>query len=97
TGIIDTSLARSPFWAGSQRRAIDRRVMDLVVLTAVGLSFHSNARTNLRPENGHTPMISAAYAPYGKRSLDDWQLFASEISSSERAGTVGSPAIFSFA
>ncbi|MDZ5698639.1 hypothetical protein [Chelativorans sp. M5D2P16] len=33
--VVDTSIARSPFWSGNPRRALDRRIADIVVGAAV--------------------------------------------------------------
>ncbi len=45
--IVDTSLARSPFWTGNPWRAIDRRIADVAVATALLCSMDGPARAEL--------------------------------------------------
>jgi hypothetical protein len=45
--VIDTSLARSPFWTGNPRRAIDRRIADIIIGAAVICSADEYLRTTL--------------------------------------------------
>ncbi|PWB79429.1 MAG: hypothetical protein C3F11_20775, partial [Methylocystaceae bacterium] len=45
--IIDTSLARSPFWTGNPRRAIDRRIGDIIIGSAMICAMAERVREDL--------------------------------------------------
>lgn len=45
--VIDTSLARSPFWTGNPWRAIDRRIADVTVSTALLCAMEGPMRAEL--------------------------------------------------
>jgi hypothetical protein len=45
--VIDTSLARSPFWTGNPRRAVDRRIGDIVVGSAMICATDGQLRKDL--------------------------------------------------
>lgn len=54
--VLDSSIARSPFWWGSQRRSLDRRIADIVQLAATACrssalrrELHDRHRTGLTP------------------------------------------------
>ncbi len=46
--IIDTTLARSPFWVGQPRRSVDRRIADIVAAVSVVAALDSELRGPLR-------------------------------------------------
>ncbi|MCJ8158593.1 hypothetical protein [Sphingomonas sp. LaA6.9] len=50
--IIDTTLARSPFWAGQPRRSVDRRMADIVATVSVVAALDSKLRAPLRDARG---------------------------------------------
>jgi hypothetical protein len=50
--VIDTSVARSPFWSGNPRRSLDRRIADVVVGAALLCSGQSPLRKVLKQERG---------------------------------------------
>lgn len=50
--IIDTTLARSPFWAGQPRRSVDRRMADIVAAVSVVAALDSKLRGPLRDARG---------------------------------------------
>jgi hypothetical protein len=50
--VIDTSVARSPFWTGNPRRALDRRIADVIVGAALLCSGKSPLRKPLKQGRG---------------------------------------------
>lgn len=52
--VVDTSLARSPFWTGNPWRSIDRRVADVLVGSALLCALEGPIRAELQ-EAGHAP------------------------------------------
>ncbi|UVK55381.1 hypothetical protein DBIPINDM_001889 [Mesorhizobium sp. AR02] len=52
SAVIDTTVARSPFWAGQPRRSIDRRIADIVVTVALAAVLDDRLRQSLRRGRG---------------------------------------------
>lgn len=50
--IIDTTLARSPFWTGQARRSIDRRMADIVTTISVLAAASRDVRKDLTKRRG---------------------------------------------
>lgn len=50
--IIDTTLARSPFWAGHPRRSVDRRMADIVAAASVVAALDTKLRGPLTDARG---------------------------------------------
>lgn len=78
--ILDTSTARSPFWAGNPRRSIDRRIADLVSAVAqlldAGSPLHAWLTTD-RPR--YEPLLLSVAS--GIRADRSRAVLASEVSS----------------
>lgn len=53
-GIIDTTLARSPYWSGSSRRSVDRRMADIIATTSAAAAGETGLHRQLlvMPETG---------------------------------------------
>ncbi|MFD6319823.1 hypothetical protein [Methylorubrum thiocyanatum] len=67
--VVDTSLARSPFWTGNPWRAIDRRIADVAVATALLCVMEGPVRAELLSNGSVKPprMVSVAL---GRGDLD---------------------------
>src|SRR5690606_33484207 len=50
--IIDTTLARSPFWKGHPRRSVDRRMAVIVATVSVVAALDSRLRETLKAVRG---------------------------------------------
>lgn len=50
--VIDTTLARSPFWTGPARRSVDRRMADMVAMASVLAAADGNVRQDLTTRRG---------------------------------------------
>ena len=67
--VIDTSLARSPFWTGNPWRAIDRRIADVAVATALLCAMEGPIRAELLSRRPAGPPRIASVA-LGRGELD---------------------------
>lgn len=84
--ILDTTIARSPFWWGNIKRSFDRRISDVLQL-AVGAACSQVVRRELlqsRPEEA-VPILSVGMAPYPsdrapRKDVPDSLLLGSEVS-----------------
>ncbi|HEY0312284.1 MAG TPA: hypothetical protein VGC56_07280 [Allosphingosinicella sp.] len=80
--VIDTSLARSPFWTGNPWRAIDRRIADTIVGSALLCATHSRLRAKLlqlKP-GGDLQVISHALGKGDLKGRDPELGLVSEVS-----------------
>lgn len=50
--IIDTTIARSPFWSGQPRRSVDRRIADIVATVSIVAAVDGSLSTALRELRG---------------------------------------------
>lgn len=50
--VIDTTVARSPFWAGQPRRSIDRRIADIVVTVGLAVVLDDKLHRSVRKARG---------------------------------------------
>lgn len=76
--LLDTSQARSPFWWGSARRSIDRRVADIVMAGAL-LSLVPEVRSALVDRRLDPPVVLAfALTPAGALAPREEVMLASE-------------------
>lgn len=76
--IIDTTLARSPFWAGQPRRSVDRRMADIVVTVSAVAALDSKLREALRAVRGSKqPRALSFLGGHGKFNVE--QATASEL------------------
>lgn len=81
--IIDTSIARSPFWSGNQRRSLDRRIADSVVGAAMLCAGDNPVSRHLTLNGRHEgPTLLTFAARNGQRAdpLTDTTELASEAS-----------------
>ena len=81
--IIDTSIARSPFWSGNQRRSLDRRIADSVVgasMLCVGDNPVSRHLTFNAQHEGPTLLTFAARNGQRADPFKDTAELASEAS-----------------
>lgn len=60
-GLIDTSIARSPFWKGDQRRAVDRTVADIIVGAASLVALDGPVRDIVMARKS-PPLITFAFS-----------------------------------
>jgi len=77
--ILDTSTARSPFWAGNPRRSIDRRIADLVSAVAQLLDAGSPLRAWLTTDRPRYEPLLLSVAS-GIRADRSQAALASEVS-----------------
>ncbi|GEM_PF-2558751 len=76
--IIDTTLARSPFWAGQPRRSVDRRMADIVATVSIVVALDSQLREALRAARGSKqPRALSFLGGHGKFNVE--QATASEL------------------
>ncbi|WP_034158718.1 pentapeptide repeat-containing protein [Sphingomonas sp. ERG5] len=62
--VIDTSIARSPFWSGNVSRALDRRIADTAIGVATVVSSSDDIATRLsQMEDPRTPVVTLAFGP----------------------------------
>lgn len=76
--VIDTSVARSPFWSGNTRRSLDRRIADIVIDAAL-LCLNGSPVASYLIENRYlksSNIMSFAYSTKSKR--DSLKGFSSE-------------------
>lgn len=78
--ILDTSTARSPFWAGNPRRSIDRRIADLVSAVAQLLDAESPLHAWLTTDRPRYEPLLLSVAS-GIRADRSQAALASEVSS----------------
>ncbi|WP_174274384.1 hypothetical protein [Sphingomonas bacterium] len=81
--IIDTSIARSPFWSGNQRRSLDRRIADSVIGAAMLCAGDNPVSRHLTRNGRHDgPTMLTFAARSGQRAdpLTDTAELASEAS-----------------
>lgn len=57
--VIDTTLARSPFWTGQLRRSIDRRMADMIVTVSILAAAINSVRHDLNTRRGSKHPYSA--------------------------------------
>lgn len=97
--LVDTSLARSPFWTGNPSRAVDRRIADLVVGSALLAAVDREIRKALleRREGGPTRLFSYAFGHGGLGGSDPELGLMSESSATGRSDADRHDAVFSFA
>lgn len=57
--VIDTSVARSPFWTGNPRRAFDRRIADMIVGSALLCGTDAPLRRRLKEYPGAPELLLA--------------------------------------
>ena len=73
--LLDTSQARSPFWWGSPRRSLDRRIAD-IISGAAGLCLSSSISKRLQSDSAHDElMMFAIDLESERRPHDDPQTF----------------------
>lgn len=95
--VIDTSIARSPFWSGNVSRALDRRIADTAVGVATVVASSKNIATRLGQTGDlRTPVVTLAFGPDAKGPFASHALSLS----SEVVGLVridqGRPDLFRF-
>ena len=61
-GIVDTSVARSPFWSGNPSRALDRRIADTVIGVAAVVASSASIMRAVSQGPGY-PLLSLAFGP----------------------------------
>lgn len=78
SAVIDTTLARSPFWAGQPRRSVDRRMADIVATVSVVATLDERLRKRLaQMRGGKRPSVLSFLGASGKFNVD--QATASEL------------------
>lgn len=76
--IIDTTLARSPFWAGQPRRSVERRMADIVATVSTVAALDSKLREPLAAARGSKwPRALSFLGGHGKFNVE--QATASEL------------------
>lgn len=69
--ILDTSIARSPFWWGSTNRSFDRRVSDVLQLAVGAVRSQVVRRELLKYRPGKAPpVLSVGKAPYTREQVE---------------------------
>jgi len=69
--ILDTAIARSPFWWGSANRSFDRRVSDVLQLAVSAVRSQVVRRELLKYRPGKAPpILSVGTAPYTKERVE---------------------------
>lgn len=86
--IIDTTLARSPFWSGQPRRSIDRRMADIVATVCIAAATNDEIRTKLLSLQGSKHPYAVAFSSGSARS-DIHHVAASELNGAGINGTKG--------
>jgi hypothetical protein len=82
SAVIDTTLARSPFWAGQPRRSVDRRMADIVATVSVVAALDERLRERLVHYRGSKrPSVLSFLGRPGKFNVD--QATASELNVAE--------------
>ncbi|MUO42178.1 MULTISPECIES: hypothetical protein [Rhizobium/Agrobacterium group] len=66
SAVIDTTLARSPFWTGQTRRSIDRRMADMVATVGVLAASADDVREDM-VKRGHSRQVHAVSLSIGER------------------------------
>lgn len=89
--VIDTTLARSPFWAGHPRRSVDRRMADIVATASVVVALDSNLRDPLRSARGSKQPRALSFLGAHSR-FDVERATASELNAAGLSGQPDGPA-----
>ncbi len=97
--VVDTSLARSPFWTGNPWRAIDRRIADILVGSALVGTVDERVREALlkRRADGPPRLLSQAFGQGDPRGGDPELGLMSESSAFGYAKPNESDGFFEFA
>ncbi|MBO9136209.1 hypothetical protein J5289_29060 (plasmid) [Rhizobium sp. B230/85] len=73
--VIDTTLARSPFWTGQARRSIDRRMADMVATVSVLAAATGKVRQDLTKRRGskqpHAVSVCIGDRPLGHETASE--------------------------
>lgn len=85
SAVIDTTLARSPFWAGRPRRSADRRMADIVVTVSVVSALQTRLRNRLASIRGSKQPYALSFIG-GPGKFDVLHAMASELNA---AGLLG--------
>jgi len=70
TGVIDTTVARSPFWTGQPRRSIDRRIADIVVTIALAGTLDERLKNNLLKARGSKRTTVVTFCGSGEFTVE---------------------------
>lgn len=89
--IIDTTLARSPFWSGHPRRSVDRRMADIVATASVVAALDSKLREPLRNARGSKQPRALSFLG-GQSRFDIERATASELNAAGLSSQPGGPA-----
>lgn len=88
--VIDTTLARSPFWAGHPRRSVDRRMADIVAITSVVAALDSRLWEPLRNARGSKQPRVLSFVG-GQSRFDVERATASELNAATLSSQPGDP------
>ena len=68
--VIDTTVARSPFWAGQPRRSIDRRIADIVVTIGLAVVLDKSLRRSVMEARGAKHPSVLTFAGTGEFTVE---------------------------
>lgn len=78
SAILDTSIARSPFWWGDQKRSLDRRIADIIgIIVAAGNESQTRFLERTK-QFDRPPVLAIAYPPTTPRTVEVRDHFLSE-------------------